>query len=314
MVGQPSTAARTRWSTAGRTDPHRPDRGRPCIVRRASLSAFRQSAEAMRITCDARFERCDGGDPRPLIASRVLAYAPIHRHPPVAHLHPTCHDGSAAPSPVTQFGDRPAEDGAHTLDASVVHVIGGKAMSGQLTTMPAPRIASRGLAQGLRWALWLLPLHALLLLWGTRKRQPSPSTQFADWAAFVSTDEFRWAHLLASIGVDDGGHRHGRPDGDHRPAGCAARPQRARPGAASERQLPDVERVRTRSVRSAGDRCAARRAATDRAEHVQRDIRPHGVRGATHRPRAPLGLHVRHRLGPGRYTRSAALGRPPVHA
>jgi hypothetical protein len=52
----------------------------------------------------------------------------------------------------------------------------------------------------LGWAVWLLPLHALLLLWGTWNRQPSPSTEFADWARFVSTDEFRWSHLVASIG------------------------------------------------------------------------------------------------------------------
>lgn len=52
----------------------------------------------------------------------------------------------------------------------------------------------------LRWAAWLVPLHAGLLVWGTRERQPSPGTEFARWAAFVTTDEFRWAHLVASIG------------------------------------------------------------------------------------------------------------------
>ena len=60
-----------------------------------------------------------------------------------------------------------------------------------LTTRP-PR--------ALRWALWLIPLHGLLLLWGTWERQPSPSTELAEWSRFVTTDDFFWAHLAASIG------------------------------------------------------------------------------------------------------------------
>jgi hypothetical protein len=56
------------------------------------------------------------------------------------------------------------------------------------------------LPYALRWTAWLMPLHALLLVWGTWKRQPSPSTQFAQWADFVLTDHFLWSHLIASIG------------------------------------------------------------------------------------------------------------------
>ena len=51
----------------------------------------------------------------------------------------------------------------------------------------------------LAWATWLIPLHGLLLLWGTWERQPTPSTHFADWSDFVTTDLFLWNHLVASI-------------------------------------------------------------------------------------------------------------------
>ncbi|HYO39224.1 MAG TPA: hypothetical protein VER39_06185 [Nocardioidaceae bacterium] len=58
--------------------------------------------------------------------------------------------------------------------------------------------------RALRWAVWLLPLHGLLLLWATWKRQPSPSTHFGEWAQFVTTDQFQWSHLVASIGGQAG--------------------------------------------------------------------------------------------------------------
>jgi hypothetical protein len=70
----------------------------------------------------------------------------------------------------------------------------------QASTSAAPRIT-----RVLGWAVWLLPLHAVLLLWGTWERQPSPSTEFARWAQFVSTEEFRWSHLVASIGGQTAG-------------------------------------------------------------------------------------------------------------
>ncbi len=48
-------------------------------------------------------------------------------------------------------------------------------------------------------AVWLIPLHGLLLLWGAWERQPDPTSRFADWADFVSTDEFLWNHVVVSI-------------------------------------------------------------------------------------------------------------------
>ena len=73
-------------------------------------------------------------------------------------------------------------------------------MSSQLTNVQHRLTPTRCSAQAVRWVVWLLPLHALLLMWGTRERQPSPSTDFAEWARFVSTAELRWSHLIASIG------------------------------------------------------------------------------------------------------------------
>lgn len=78
-------------------------------------------------------------------------------------------------------------------------------MPAQLATMHVHHTTAPRVGRALRWGVWLLPLHALLLLWGTRERQPSPSTEFGEWAAFVSTDEFRWAHLVASIGGQTAG-------------------------------------------------------------------------------------------------------------
>ena len=73
-------------------------------------------------------------------------------------------------------------------------------MPAQLANVHVHHTTPLRLDRAMRWGVWLLPLHALLFLWGTRERQPSPSTEFGEWAAFVSTDEFRWAHLVASIG------------------------------------------------------------------------------------------------------------------
>ena len=78
-------------------------------------------------------------------------------------------------------------------------------MSGQLTTMQDHPALARRSTQAMRWLAFLLPLHALLLMWGTRVRQPSPSAQFAEWARFVSTDQFRWSHLIVSIGGQTAG-------------------------------------------------------------------------------------------------------------
>lgn len=48
-------------------------------------------------------------------------------------------------------------------------------------------------------ALWLLPVWAAMLFLGTMTSQPDPQTAFADFAAYVTTDQFLWSHLINSI-------------------------------------------------------------------------------------------------------------------
>lgn len=47
--------------------------------------------------------------------------------------------------------------------------------------------------------VWLLPVFGILTLWATITHQPSPTTEFASWARFVTTDEFLAKHLVGSI-------------------------------------------------------------------------------------------------------------------
>jgi hypothetical protein len=54
----------------------------------------------------------------------------------------------------------------------------------------------RAFAQG---ALWALPLWAALLFFGTLTHQPDPLTAFADFAAYVTTNQFLFSHLVNSI-------------------------------------------------------------------------------------------------------------------
>ena len=51
----------------------------------------------------------------------------------------------------------------------------------------------------LRNGVWLLPVFGALTLWATLVHQPDPTTEFAAWARFVTTDEFLAKHLLGSI-------------------------------------------------------------------------------------------------------------------
>lgn len=51
-----------------------------------------------------------------------------------------------------------------------------------------------------RRALWALPVWAALLFLGTLTHQPDPRTNFADFAAYVTTPVFLISHLVASIG------------------------------------------------------------------------------------------------------------------
>lgn len=50
-----------------------------------------------------------------------------------------------------------------------------------------------------RRALWALPIWAALLFLGTLTHQPDPQTAFADFAAYVTTNQFLLSHLLNSI-------------------------------------------------------------------------------------------------------------------
>jgi hypothetical protein len=50
-----------------------------------------------------------------------------------------------------------------------------------------------------RFSLWMLPLWAALLFWSTLTEQPDPLTAFADFAAYVTTNQFLLTHLLGSI-------------------------------------------------------------------------------------------------------------------
>lgn len=50
-----------------------------------------------------------------------------------------------------------------------------------------------------RRALWALPIWSALLVWGTLTHQPDPQTDFAAFAAYVTTGEFLASHLVGSI-------------------------------------------------------------------------------------------------------------------
>jgi len=54
------------------------------------------------------------------------------------------------------------------------------------------RVASRG--------VWLLPAYGLLLAYSTIRQQPPVQTDFTGYARFVTTGEFLFSHLAASIG------------------------------------------------------------------------------------------------------------------
>ena len=49
-------------------------------------------------------------------------------------------------------------------------------------------------------ALWALPLWAALLFLSTLTHQPDPLTDFANFAAYVTTNQFLLSHLVGSIG------------------------------------------------------------------------------------------------------------------
>ena len=48
-------------------------------------------------------------------------------------------------------------------------------------------------------AIWALPVWAAMLFLGTLTHQPDPKTAFGDFAAYVTTDQFLYSHLINSI-------------------------------------------------------------------------------------------------------------------
>ena len=50
-----------------------------------------------------------------------------------------------------------------------------------------------------RRALWTLPVWTAFLFLGTLTHQPDPQTAFADFAAYITTNQFLVSHLVASI-------------------------------------------------------------------------------------------------------------------
>jgi hypothetical protein len=55
----------------------------------------------------------------------------------------------------------------------------------------------QGFARG---AIWALPVWAAMLFLGTLTHQPDPQTDFASFAAYVTTTQFLLSHLFNSIG------------------------------------------------------------------------------------------------------------------
>jgi hypothetical protein len=50
-----------------------------------------------------------------------------------------------------------------------------------------------------RASLWLLPVWAALLFFATLTEQPDPQTAFADFADYITTNQFLLSHLVGSI-------------------------------------------------------------------------------------------------------------------
>jgi hypothetical protein len=51
-----------------------------------------------------------------------------------------------------------------------------------------------------RGAIWALPVWAAMLFLSTLTHQPDPQTEFANFAAYVTTTQFLLSHLINSIG------------------------------------------------------------------------------------------------------------------
>ncbi len=78
-----------------------------------------------------------------------------------------------------------SEHGSQALDAADVDARTAR------RAVELDRTARRG--------LWALPLWTVLLFLGTLTHQPDPQTNFAGFAAYVTTTEFLISHIVASI-------------------------------------------------------------------------------------------------------------------
>jgi hypothetical protein len=60
--------------------------------------------------------------------------------------------------------------------------------------------AASGVRAFIRGVIWALPIWAAMLFLGTLTHQPDPQTDFANFAAYVTTKQFLLSHLVNSIG------------------------------------------------------------------------------------------------------------------
>ncbi len=59
--------------------------------------------------------------------------------------------------------------------------------------------ASNRVRSFVRAAIWALPLWTAMIFFGTLTHQPDPQTEFANFAAYVTTSQFLFSHLVNSI-------------------------------------------------------------------------------------------------------------------
>lgn len=71
-------------------------------------------------------------------------------------------------------------------------------ITGTVSTQGGIKAASQ-VRTFVRVAIWSLPLWAAMLFLGTLTHQPDPQTEFAKFAAYVTTSQFLFSHLVYSI-------------------------------------------------------------------------------------------------------------------
>lgn len=71
-------------------------------------------------------------------------------------------------------------------------------ITGTLSTQGGLKASSQ-VRTFVRVAIWALPLWAAMLFLGTLTHQPDPQTEFAKFAAYVTTSQFLFSHLVNSI-------------------------------------------------------------------------------------------------------------------